>query len=230
MCYNGCSLRGCDRPSKDGDRAPNLTRRDLFTEGFRIFGSAASTDYQAEAALQHGHYGPLVHKAWFTHLQIGEQWKAASKPKVTVLYDYASGDHDPFDEKHNNFETLYGSRRGELGPSGIWGWQSRSNLNSPSVQIQVNPAKDWDLIVHHQWLYLAQARDVWRGAGLGDPSGRSGRSVGQQTETRLHYRWNKWFDFETGYTVLREGSFLRALRPASKGWGGYFYSSSDWHF
>lgn len=79
-------------------------------------------------------------------------------------------------------------------------------------------------------MYLAQARDHWRGVGLVDPAGKAGRTIGQQTEFRMRYRGSKYFDIETAYVYFREGDFVRALRASSRGWAGYFYLATDVHF
>ncbi len=64
-------------------------------------------------------------------------------------------------------------------------------------------------------MYLAQARDQWRGVGLSDPTGNAGRNVGQQTELRLRYRWSKFLDTDTAYVYFAEGAFVRAVRPSA---------------
>jgi hypothetical protein len=72
---------------------------------------------------------------------------------------------------------------------------------------------------------------MWRGVGLADPSGRSGGYIGQPTYYKVTWRWRSHFELDTGYVVLREGSFLRSvLGEQRRGWGRFFYVASDWRF
>lgn len=214
----------------DGASTPFATRRTYLTEGGRAIGQNARWGYQVEAAYQHGHLGPRQQRAWFTHAEAGYTMQLPWRPRISPQYDYASGTHDPTSNVSNAFDPLYGIRRNDLGPTGIWGLQSRSNLNSPSARLQLTPWKNGEIMVHHHWTYLAQARDQWRGVGLVDPTGKAGRTVGQMTEFRLRHRWSKYFDSEASYVYFREGRFVRELRPNSRGWAGYFYASTDLHF
>ncbi|MEQ1884988.1 MAG: alginate export family protein [Bryobacteraceae bacterium] len=214
----------------DGSSAPIATRRNYNTEGGRVTTQTRRWSYQTEAAYQHGQFGSRLHRAWFAHIEAGYATELAGRPRIALQYDYASGDGDPTAGTHNAFDPLFGVRRTDLGPTGIWSLQLRSNLNSPSMRVQVNPLKNAQFTVHHHWMYLAQARDQWRGVGLVDPTGKSGHTIGQQTEFQLRYRWSKYFDCESAYVFFREGSFVRAFHPNSRGWAGYFYISTDVHF
>jgi len=214
----------------DGASTPLATRRSYITEGGRVTAQSPRWGYQVEAAYQQGQLGPRAQKAWFTHVEAGYTAELPWQPRVSLQYDYASGTHDPASGVSNAFDPLFGIRRNDLGPTGIWGLQARSNLNSPSARVQATPWKNAEIMVHHHWTYLAQARDQWRGVGLADPTGKAGRTIGQMTEFRLRYRWNKYFDSETSYVYFREGDFVQALRPNPRGWAGYFYVSTDLHF
>ncbi len=214
----------------DGASTPVATRRNYLNEGGRVTAQRTRWSYQAEAIYQHGRLGTHPHSAWFTHLESVYSAELAWRPRLALQYDYASGDRDPASGVSNAFDPLFGVRRTDLGPTGIWSLALRSNLNSPSARVHVTPLKKAEIILHHHWMYLAQARDQWRGVGLVDPTGKAGRTVGQQTEFRLRYRWSKYFDTDTAYVYFRKGDFVRALQPNSHGWAGYFYVSSDLHF
>jgi len=215
----------------DGDSFPAATRRSFYSSGARLYGSAGRIDYEAESIWQRGHVGPLAQRAQLEHAQAGYRWGGKWQPSSTLLYDYASGDHDPNDGQNNAFDSLYGPRRFEFGPTGIWGIYARSNLNSPAAQILVRPTKAMDLSVQHRLFMLAQARDQWRGVGLVDPTGKSGSYVGQQTEYRARYRWSRYFELDTGLVLFLEGSFIRSVRhQAQSNWARYYYVSTEWKF
>lgn len=199
-------------------------------ELIQLTGQWHQWDYQAEAAYQHGRLGAARHNAWFTHLETKYSPTMKWRPGITLQYDYASGTRNPGSGVDGTFDPLFGIRRNDLGPTGIWALSLRPNLNSPSVRLQVTPFKNTEIIVHHHWMYLAQARDQRRGVGLIDPTGKAGRTIGQQTEFRFRYRWSKFFDTDAAYVHFREGTFVRTLRPTLPRSANYIYISTDLHF
>jgi hypothetical protein len=95
----------------------------------------------------------------------------------------------------------------------------------------VRPTSALDLSIQHRLFMLAQARDQWRGVGLVDPTGKSGSYVGQQTEYRVRYRWNRYFELDTGLVLFLEGSFIRSVRRQTEtNWARYYYVSTEWKF
>jgi hypothetical protein len=142
------------------------------------------------------------------HASLGYAFDAPWKPAVQVAYDYASGDRSNTDGKNNRFDTLYGARRWEYGPTGLWGAVSRANLDSPELRILLQPASDVNFMVAVRGVWLAEERDAWTAGGLRDATGASGTHVGEQIEARI--RWDvlpKSFDIEVGFATLLEGSF-----------------------
>lgn len=215
----------------DGDRFPETTQRRFYSSGARVYGAAGRVDYEVESIWQRGRVGALRRRAWMQHAQAGYRWGGKWRPVSTILYDYISGDRDPADGHDNAFDSLYGPRRFEFGPTGTWGIYARSNLNSPAAQILVRPSDAVDLSVQHRLLLLAEAKDQWRGVGLADPTGRSGSYVGQQTEYRARYRWDRHFEIDTGLVLFREGSFIRSVRQQTQSnWARFYYVATEWKF
>jgi hypothetical protein len=215
----------------DGTFAPQATRRNFYAAGGRLFHNGEAWSYETEAIWQFGTAGPLDHRAHLFHAQAAKHWSLPLSPQLTLYYDYASGDKNPTDRQNNAFDSLYGPRSFEFGPTGTWGIFARSNLNSPAAQILIRPTKQWDFLVRHRLLNMAQSRDQWRGVGLVDASGRSGTYVGQQTEFRFRYHPRKFFELDTGYTAFREGSFVQSVRhEAVRGWAHFLFVATDWHF
>jgi hypothetical protein len=200
--------------------------RELVTIGSRLFGNCAVNNqpiqrdgawfYEVEATSQFGESKtntqpstPISdHEAWFLHASLGYAFDAPWKPAVQVAYDYASGDRSNTDGKNNRFDTLYGARRWEYGPTGIWGAIARANLDSPELRLLLQPASDVNFMVAVRGVWLAEERDAWTAGGLRDATGASGTHVGEQIEARI--RWDvlpKSFDIEVGFATLLEGSF-----------------------
>jgi hypothetical protein len=113
----------------DTRRSPSRNRR-LFTTGVRILRQPQKDhlDFQVEMAGQWGEVRAttasdakkLNHGAWLGHWENGLHVNGfLFSPRFALLYDYASGDENPNDLKSERFDTLFGARRWEYGPTGI---------------------------------------------------------------------------------------------------------------
>ena len=103
-----------------------------------------SSNYEIETVLQRGHIGDstrtdLQHRASLLHAEIGYQFDTHWAPNVVLQYDRASGDPDPKDGVNERFDTLFGDRSFEFGPTGLYGAATRSNLDSPGVSLTFRP-------------------------------------------------------------------------------------------
>lgn len=159
----------------------DLRDRQLHSPGVRIFRApkAGQWDFEWESTYQFGQsrlgtdlrLSPLDHEAFLEHFTLGFTFETPWQPRVSVRYDYASGDSDPTDGDNGRFDTLFGARRFEFGTTGIYGSVSRANLNSPDYSISVKPRLDFDLSLSQSLLWLAEARDGLAGAGVRDFGG-----------------------------------------------------------
>ncbi|MGH8553612.1 MAG: alginate export family protein, partial [Methylococcales bacterium] len=115
--------------------------RNLSTPGLRWYRKPKTNefDFELESALQTGtsrtstaqtNRTQLDHFSYFGHVQFGYSFDLPWSPRLLLQYDYASGDADPNDRKNGRFDTLFGARRFEFGPTGIWGAFARSNINT----------------------------------------------------------------------------------------------------
>jgi hypothetical protein len=127
---------------------PTRHRR-YFTPGVRFYIKPAKSeiDFQLETIGQFGtvqattapNSQNLNHTAWYQHADVGYTIDMPWSPRLAFEYDYASGDQNPNDTKDQRFDTLYGARRFEFGPTGIYGAFSRANINTPGFRINVSP-------------------------------------------------------------------------------------------
>ncbi len=167
----------------------------------------------------------LTHRAASVHASGGYRLDVAWSPRLALQYDFASGDGDPGDERNGRFDPLFGARRFELGPTGIFGAFARSNISSPGLRVEVAPHKKVDAFAGYRLYWLASARDEWTTAKLVDPSGSSGTFVGHQLEARV--RWNvlpKNLSFEVGGAYLIRGEFATDAPLARSASPVFFYS------
>lgn len=194
--------------------------RSLTTVGARLYKKAATKQvhFEWESAIQFGESRAsssgadttdLDHEAQFHHLIVGYRFEGDQRPELELLLDYASGDDDPTDGDNNRFDTLFGARRFEFGPTGIFGPFARSNLFSPGLRAKLRPSDRMQVMLASRMHYLASDQDAWTTTGLVDPTGAAGNYIGNFSEIRVRYQIvPDNLMLETGYAHLFAGSFV----------------------
>jgi len=204
----------------ENDRAVRPTRnRHLVTFGTRLRRAPAKGrfDFELEGALQRGHVRATTSPgdlrdldvdAGFGHAEAGWTFAAGWSPRVSVLFDYASGDGgEP--GRYGRFDTLYGSRRSDFGPLSLYGPVGRANLLSPGVRFEARPSGRLDLMASLRGLWLASASDSFASTGVRDAAGASGTHAGTQIELRArHWLVPRRLRIELGGAYLAKGDFL----------------------
>jgi hypothetical protein len=231
-------LRPTDDPLFEADMAV-----DHLTVGTRLYRAAqpGRWSYEVETALQRGTSGNVVngvdrsdlkHRAHFLHAEVGYQTDGPWLLNVVLQYDLASGDKDPGDDRNERFDTLYGDRSFEFGPTGIYGIIARANLRSPGVRVTFRPRPRWRCVVAYRGVQLDEPSDEWGGSDYADPSGASGRAVGRHLET--NFAWDAIEDrltVEAGISRLAAAAFpARVAGPAFNGDPRYFYLAATTTF
>lgn len=220
-------------------RAPGSGAHDLTTLSLRASREPerGGWDFEVEAAVQEGRSRPagasmdLDNRAHFLHLSAGYTLDTARRPRIIAQYDYASGDDDPFDTRMERFDTLYGARSFELGPSGIYGPFVRGNLETFGVRGTVQLAPRLTLMAALRGFWLASRTDEWVAADLRDETGGSGDSIGRQLES-----WLAWdalperLTVQLGIAHLRLGRFaLTAPGATGRTHSTYLYGQLTYH-
>lgn len=217
------------------DAPDTATRnRNLYTPGVRIFRKPAvgQIDYEVEGVYQFGNIRQstaanapkLDVSAWFFHAGLGYQFAGPWKPRISAVYDRASGDGPG--EAYGRFDTLFGPRRSDFGPTGIYGPLGRANVSSPGVKLEAKPDPRWDGFVMYRLAWADSATDSFSSTGIRDATGASGTFAGQQIEAQARY-WlvPKLLRLETGGAVFFNGRMLKDA-PNANGYGnpvyGYF--------
>lgn len=220
----------------------NTRNRDLLTVGGRLRkpSKPGATDYELELAYQTGETRAstsdadttdLDVDACFFHASAGYQWDARMKPHLEVLFDYASGDDDPTDGEVNRFDTLFGARRFEFGPTGIFGAFARANILSPGLRLNLKTSSATQLMVTNRLHYLASDKDAWTTSGLVDPTGDSGDYVGDLLEARVRWDPHANLRVEVGAAHLFAGDFVDdAPNATTQGDTTYGYLSTTLSF
>jgi hypothetical protein len=196
---------------------------DISSAGMHLYSSEVlgKLDYDVEAVLQTGKsrassapsdVRDLSHRAYFYHLALGYSLDAPLAPHLQLLYDFASGDKHPSDGENNRFDTLFGARRSEFGPSSLYGPFYRANLSTLGLRLSVNPSSALEMTFTLREFALASSRDEWGKSAWVDSSGQAGRDLGRHLETRM--RWDAIpgnFMVDTGMVWLHSGDFPREV-------------------
>lgn len=210
------------RPTRD---------RSLDTFGGRMIAEpkAAHFDYEVEAFYQTGPASSSVAataqkqdvSASFVHADVGYSFPGPWKPRLSVEYDRASGDKPG--GKIGRFDTLFGMRRADLAPSGLYNALARTNIETLGLRLEAAPTKRVDGFAAYRPMWLAARGDSFSSTGVRDASGGSGDFAGHQVEVRLRY----WLvparlRFEFDGLLLAKGRFLRDAPNAPSGrWTRY---------
>ncbi len=218
--------------------------RELYTPGFRIFKDPAKgqVDFELESVYQFGQSRAstqvtdtkdLDHFAHMHHGQIGYTFALPWSPRFLAQYDYASGDEDPTDDRNGRFDTLFGARRFEFGPTGIWGAFARSNISSPGYRLIVKPHETVSAFIAHRLFWLAQSKDAWTTANIRDVTGQSGDFIGHQIEASVNWQViPKNITLEAGWAHLVKGEFAENApnAPVDTDDSDYFYAQTVLQF
>ncbi|RZL52161.1 MAG: hypothetical protein EOP70_17310, partial [Variovorax sp.] len=196
-------------------RDPGSGRVDGEVEAYRQSGSIAASAVAGSARV------PV--SAWFLHAAAGYTLPGAMKARLSLRYDRASGDHAG--GRYGRFDTLFGMRRGDFAPSGLYNAVARTNLSTPSVRLEVAPSRRWDAFATYNALWLAARTDAFATTGVRDASGRAGAFAGHQIDGRV--RW--WARperllVEFDGVMLAKGRFLKEAPNAPAG-GTTIYGS-----
>ncbi len=210
-----------DRPTRD---------RSLDTASIRLLRDPAPAQIDAELEVvgQRGHVSTNLARsaprqdvrAWFVHADAGYTLRDPWKTRVSVEYDHASGDKPG--GSYGRFDTLFGMRRADLAPAGLYNAISRSNLISAGLRVETVPDKRTDLMATLHPMWLAARQDSFSSTGVRDVSGQAGRFAGTQVDGRVRHLVTPRLRLEVDAVLLAKGRFLREAPNAPAGrWTRY---------
>lgn len=178
---------------------------DFEVEGIYQFGTISSST--AATAPQ------LNVSAWFAHADAGFSFGGPLKAHVSVEYDYVGGGGSG--RTYSRFDTLYGFRRGEYAPSGIYSAIGRANISAPGIRFEAAPGKRLDGFFAWHPMWLADSRDSFSTSGIRDATGASGSFAGHNLDGRIRW-WSvpKRLRTEVNASYLAKGRFLRTAPNA----------------
>lgn len=216
------------------DWAGHPTRnRDLDTFSARLIRDpkAGLPDFEVEGIYQTGDIrtgiaagaGTQPVRAWFLHADAGYLFPGKAKLRLSVEYDRASGDAPG--GKYGRFDTLFGMRRAELAPAGLYNAIGRANIETIGVRAEIAPGSRWDAFTAYHPLWLAEKTDTFSTTGVRDATGTAGSFAGHQLEARVRY-WlvPAFLRAELNVLWLAKGRFLK-LAPNAPATGDTRYGA-----
>ncbi|MEO8307106.1 MAG: alginate export family protein [Pseudomonadota bacterium] len=181
---------------KEADEPGRPTRnRDLSSFSGRVIRDPkpGEFDYEAEGIVQTGSIRSSAAanaslqdvSAWFVHVDAGRTFDLNGKPRLSLEYDYATGDDSS--TSYGRFDTLFGMRRADLAPSSIYALLGRTNLQTLGLRLESAVTPRLDGFAAARAIWAASATDQFSTSGVRDASGASGRFGGYQFDARIRY-------------------------------------------
>ena len=228
LYYIGASDRDDDRTFPYASKTPQgvYGTASRHTVGARAYGpvwereGCGTLRYDLEGAYQFGRLADEDISAYFAHADVSYEWDAPWKPKLTLLGNIASGDRNPNDGEINTFDPLYGTTHG---PYGLIDFLRLQNMREIAVTATVNPTKKLKLYSGLHQFWLDSRTDSWyntRGSSYAqDPTGQSGRDLGQEIDFTATYKLTANAEVEGGYAHFFDGRFAdKNGRPDPANW------------
>lgn len=190
-------------------KKPRTGEMDLDVEAISQSGKIAASTAPAAPTLDV--------QAWFLHGSLGYSFPGPGKVRVSAEYDQASGDGPG--GGYGRFDTLFGMRRGELGPAGLYNAFGRANVISPGLRVEAAPFARTEGFLTLRPLWLDSPTDSFSTTGVRDARGQSGRYAGTQFDMRVRQRVGKALQLELNVVLLGKGRFLLeapSRRPARR--------------
>lgn len=130
------------------------------------------TRLQVEYAQQWGDFAGLDHQAYAFGAQLHHQ---AGSWQFAAITDYASGDSDPTDDKHETFENLYPANHDRYGLMDLFALQ---NMYDVGFSVRRNMPAGWQLRLDGWSFWLDEEdSDAWYSSGKSAFRPAAGRDV-----------------------------------------------------
>lgn len=190
-------------------RRPGL--RDVATMGVRAAGRAPrKLDYNVEMAAQRGRVAGDRISAWAGHWELTSMpLGGESGPRLSFEYNFASGDANPGDGRHETFDDLYPAGYNRYGICDPFAWR---NIRYPGVGVEWPLGKRWTLSGGYRNYWIADMRDGLYAGGddyLFRNASATGTRIGSQAFFSAAYERSERWRVQAGYGQLFKGEYLR---------------------
>ena len=186
-------------------------RRNVVTMGVRAAGRAPrKLDYNVEMAAQRGRVVGDRISAWAGHWELTSMpLGGESGPRLSFEFNFASGDANPGDGRHDTFDDLYPAGFNKYGICDPFAWR---NIRYPGVGVEWPMAKRWTLSGGYRNYWIADARDGLYAGGddyLFRNASATRTRIGSQAFFSAAYARSERWRVQAGYGQLFKGEYLR---------------------
>jgi len=180
----------------------------VHTTGLRYAYRNNRWDADGEAMLQTGSYGFLRHRAYAAH--IGAGLKLFPQWRLGTAYNFASGDSNSTDSKHQTFDNLYPLNHAYYGYMDLFSLQ---NIHNAEAVLAWKANKQNKVRLAYEGFWLAKATsDSWYNAGaaaIRRATGPVSSYVGSEIDVTLATSFGDWpISTLLGYSHFFAGSYI----------------------
>jgi hypothetical protein len=180
----------------------------LYTIGGHLERKSGRWDYDSEAAAQMGRSGTKDVFAYAAHIDGGYTIDREWEPRLGLEYNVASGDDSPTSGNVGTFNNLFPTNHDKYGYMDLVGWR---NIHNGRASLQLKPTTSVTASLDYHLFFLMEPADgLYQASGtqLRTGSADASRYAGQEIDTLLKYKWNKWVHCLFGYSFFKAGDFL----------------------
>ena len=202
---------------------PAASPRDIYTVGARfksLPGKLGGWDYEIEGAGQFGRYKfsntspSLDQRAFAAHATGGYTFtNVFGTPRLSLEYNYASGDGNSKDGTHGTFDNLFPSNHGLYGIMDFFSWQNMQDLRGG---VSVKPLKNLTVKLDGYAFWLADNNDFFYGAnGVARTTGgyglkpTAGNYVGTELDLVAAYAITPYANVQAGFGRFFVGNYIK---------------------
>ena len=185
---------------------------DRVTVGTRVWGKFFSNfDYDVEGGVQVGRLADNDIFAGYVSAEAGYTFADIfAKPRISLGYDYASGDDRPGDGQSNTFDQLFPT--GHL-YFGYLDFVGRQNVDAGNITITTTPTPELKIWTSWHYFCLASGNDaLYNASGQAlrySPTGSAGTNIGNEFDITGTYQLGRHTTFLLGYGIFCPGDFIK---------------------
>ncbi|MCH7702141.1 MAG: alginate export family protein [Planctomycetes bacterium] len=191
--------------------------KSTYTLGSRFWGKTGGFDYETELAGQWGHWAGDTVQAWSWATTAGYTFSELKcQPRLGLGFDWASGDDNPTDGKVGTFDQLFPLGHTYLGFMDLIG---RQNITAARADLSawIVPGSVKGAIAYHAF-WLTHPEDALYNAAGGvvrrDPTGDSGRKVGQEMDLTVKWKLDAHSNVLLGYSHFWDSDLITNTGPS----------------
>lgn len=212
----------------NNDRTPNDFKYDSL--GSRMLVTSDEWLLETEGAVQFGeNTGGSDHSAGFAMAGIGRKWADHDwKPVLWGNYDWASGGN--VQGGRRGFDHLFPLAHKYLGFMDLFG---RSNINTPNVQLTMQPHEKLQVLVWYYYFFLDRIDDTPYNVNMTPfaPGVVPGsRDLGHELDLVFTCTLNPRMELLFGYSHFWSGGYYDTPGVPFSGDADFFYTHYQWNF